>query len=98
MSAAAGIVVTEMKTPISVLTRASVSETRPTIPARTATTTEKTSGVSMAFDTGRTPSVNAVGSRSAARIMRPKRNVAPIAIENPMRSPNKPRRIAARSL
>jgi hypothetical protein len=35
------MVVTEMKTPIRALARASVNETTPTIPARTATTIEK---------------------------------------------------------
>ena len=42
--AAAGMVVTEMNTPIRALARASVSDTTPTIPASTATMTEKTSG------------------------------------------------------
>ena len=37
MSAAAGIVVTEMNTPISAPALASVSDTTPTIPASTAT-------------------------------------------------------------
>ena len=40
MSDAAGIVVTEMNTPSRVLLRAWVSETIPTTPARTATTSE----------------------------------------------------------
>jgi hypothetical protein len=45
MSAAAGIVVTEMKTPISAPVLASTSDTTPTMPARIATTTEKTFGL-----------------------------------------------------
>ena len=40
MDAAAGIVVTEMNTPISALARDSVSDTTPTRPASTATMTE----------------------------------------------------------
>jgi hypothetical protein len=40
MSDAAGIVVTEMNTPIRVLDRASVSDTSPTSPARVATINE----------------------------------------------------------
>ncbi len=55
-SAAAGMVVTEMKTPIRALARASVNETTPTIPARTATTIENKFGLSMRPETGRTPS------------------------------------------
>jgi hypothetical protein len=43
-SAAAGMVVTEMKTPVSALDLASVRETTPTRPARTATTTENRLG------------------------------------------------------
>ena len=61
MSAAAGMVVTEMKTPMRALARASVNETTPTIPARTATTTENRFGLSIRLETGRTPSENALG-------------------------------------
>ena len=43
MSDAAGIVVTEMNTPIRVLDRASVRETTPTTPARAATMKENQS-------------------------------------------------------
>jgi hypothetical protein len=46
-SAAAGMVVTEMNTPIRVLVRASVREITPTIPASTAAMAEKASGVLM---------------------------------------------------
>ena len=53
--AAAGMVVTEMNTPISALALASVSETTPTMPASTATITEKPSGELMKSATGRTP-------------------------------------------
>jgi hypothetical protein len=61
MSAAAGMVVTEMKTPISALARASVSETTPTMPARTATTTENRFGLSIRLETGRTPAEYSLG-------------------------------------
>lgn len=44
MSAPAGMVVTEMKTPRRALVRASASETMPTTPASTATTAEKKLG------------------------------------------------------
>ena len=61
MSAAAGMVVTDMKTPMRALARDSVNETTPTIPARTATTTENRFGLSIRLETGRTPSENALG-------------------------------------
>ena len=53
MSAAAGIVVTEMNTPMSAFARDSVSETTPTTPASTATITENTFGELMRSETGR---------------------------------------------
>ena len=56
MSEAAGIVVTEMNTPMSAFARDSVSETTPTTPASTATMTENTFGELMRSETGRTPS------------------------------------------
>ena len=52
---AAGIVVTEMNTPMSVLDRASVSETTPTTPASAATMNENQFGVLIRLETGRTP-------------------------------------------
>ena len=52
MSAAAGIVVTDMKTPMSAPVRASTTETTPTIPASVATTTENTFGVLIRSETG----------------------------------------------
>ena len=55
MSEAAGMVVTEMNTPMIVLDRASVSEITPTTPARAATMRENQLGVSIRFETGRTP-------------------------------------------
>ena len=55
MSAAAGIVVTEMKTPMSAFARAWVSETTPTTPASMATTTENRFGVLIRSETGRKP-------------------------------------------
>ena len=55
MSEAAGIVVTEMNTPMSVLDRDSVSETTPTTPASAATINENQFGVLIRLETGRTP-------------------------------------------
>ena len=54
-SAAAGMVVTEMKTPIRAPARASVSDTTPTIPASTATITENRLGLLIRSETGLTP-------------------------------------------
>ena len=61
MSAAAGMVVTEMNTPMRAPVLASTSDTTPTIPARTATTTENAFGLSIRFDTGRTPRAEGLG-------------------------------------
>ena len=61
MSAAAGMVVTGVETPVRALARDSVNETTPTIPARTATTAENRFGLSIRLDTGRTPSENYLG-------------------------------------
>src|SRR6185437_10526143 len=57
MSAAAGIVVTEMNTPIRAPALASVSETTPMIPAATAMMTENMSGLLIRSDTGLRPSL-----------------------------------------
>jgi hypothetical protein len=48
-------VVTEMNTPMSALALDSVSDTTPTIPASTATITEKMVGLLIRSATGRTP-------------------------------------------
>ena len=66
MSAAAGIVVTETKTPMSVFARASVSDTTPTTPASTATTTENTLGASISVGYGSDP----VGVRGGLQVER----------------------------
>ena len=55
MSEAAGMVVTEMNTPIRVLDRASVRDTTPTTPARAATMNENQFGVLIKLETGRIP-------------------------------------------
>jgi len=81
--AAAGIVVTEMNTPISALARASVSETTPTRPARMATMTENAFGELMRSATGRTPCTNAAGTWPAPRTASANRNVATTAARNP---------------
>src|SRR5262245_36550072 len=70
MSAAAGMVVTEINTPMRVLARASVREITPTTPASTATMTENQLGVLMRLLRGRTPTAKAFGSSLAARITR----------------------------
>ena len=49
------MVVTDMKTPIRVLDRASVIDTTPTTPARNATMMENELGVSIRLETGRIP-------------------------------------------
>ena len=56
MSDAAGIVVTEMNTPIKVLDRDSVIDRTPTTPASSATMKENQLGVSIRLETGRIPS------------------------------------------
>lgn len=65
MSAAAKMVVTEMKTPSSALVLACVRETIPTMPTSTATTTEKKLGASISLETG-------LMQRSNALVWRPK--------------------------
>lgn len=55
------MVVIEMKTPSRALVLAWVSEMIPTMPARTATTTEKTLGASISVETGLMPRSNALG-------------------------------------
>ena len=69
MSDAAGIVVTEMNTPMRVLDRASVSETTPTTPARAATMKENQFGVLIRYRCSR-PLLNA-RSRGQGRHSRP---------------------------
>jgi hypothetical protein len=55
VSEAAGMVVTEMNTPIKVADRASVRETTPTTPASRAMMKENQLGVSIRLETGRAP-------------------------------------------
>lgn len=96
MSAAAGMVVTEMKTPSSALVRASVSETMPTIPASTATTAEKKLGVLIRFDTGLIPSSKACDWRPKPRTSRPNRKVAATTSAKPTSSAARPSRTGER--
>src|SRR5215472_8591702 len=70
-SAAAGMVVTEMNTPMRALALASVRDTTPTSPARMATVTEYMLGVLMRFETGLVPLRNEAGAWPAARTARP---------------------------
>ncbi len=91
MLAAAGIVVTEMNTPIRAPVRASVSATTPTIPASTATTTENRSGLLIRSATGRTPREKALGVSPDQRITAPNAMVRMIAARNPATSADAPR-------
>lgn len=79
MSAPVDMVVTEMNTPSSTLVRAPASETRPTIPAGTATTPEKQLGVSIGLDTGLTSSSKAFGCSLKPPTRRAKRKVVATA-------------------
>jgi hypothetical protein len=85
------MVVTEIKTPIRALARASVNETTPTIPARTATTIENKFGLSMRLETGRTPSEYNFGVWPDQRITKAKSRVTIIAAENPASRASRPR-------
>ena len=97
IDAAAGIVVTEMNTPMSVLALASVSETTPTIPASTATMTENTSGELMKSATGRSPARNGPGVVPDARMISPNTSVAAIVTPKPAPRAASPDVIARRS-
>ena len=77
------MVVTEMNTPIRAPARASVSETTPAIPARTATTIENRFGLSIRLETGRTPSEYSLGVCPDQRMARANSNVTIMAAENP---------------
>ena len=90
IEAAAGMVVTEMKTPIRALTLDSVSETTPTSPASAATMTEKTSGELIRSATGRWPARKRSGVRPEKRISRPKPMAATIAAAKPLVSASRP--------
>ena len=96
MSAAAGMVVTEMNTPMRAPARASVRDTTPTIPARIATTTENQLGLLMRSETGLTPCRKGAGASPAARTATPKANVSAIAAENPTARASRPSRMASR--
>ena len=85
------MVVTEMNTPMSAPARASVSETTPTIPASTATTSENKFGLSISAETGRTPARYSFGVRPDQRMIRPKIRVMTIAAENPASRARAPR-------
>lgn len=96
MSAPAGMVVTEMKTPRRALVRASASETMPTTPASTATTAEKKLGVLIRFETGLTPSSKALGWSPKPRTSSEKRKVAATASAKPTSRAIRPCRILGR--
>ncbi len=90
-SAAAGIVVTEMNTPIRAPARASVRDTTPTRPAMTATTTENRFGELIRSETGRTPCRYAPGVLPDHRMQAPKTSVTAIASAKPASSASRPR-------
>src|SRR5215471_18566185 len=71
-AAAAGMVVTEMNTPMRALARDRVSDTTPTMAASTATMTEKRFGESIRLATGRMPCWYASGVCPDHRIATPK--------------------------
>jgi hypothetical protein len=96
-SAAAGMVVTEMNTPVSVVALATVSDTTPTRPAMTATTTENRLGVLIRSETGRTPATYSIGVLPDARMQTENSSVTAIASANPTVSTSSPRRTAGRS-
>jgi len=86
-----------MNTPMSALALDSVSDTTPTIPASTATMTEKTLGVLMRSATGRTPCRNSAGVLPDARTERPNSMVRTMAARNPPDSATRPSRTSART-
>ncbi|HXW87882.1 MAG TPA: hypothetical protein VEJ42_06455 [Streptosporangiaceae bacterium] len=98
MSAAAGIVVIEMNTPISAPAFASVIDTTPTSAATTATTTENRLGELIRSETGRWPCRNASGVRPDARMHSANSSVTTIASTNPVPSTSRPVRTAMPSL
>ncbi len=97
MSAAAGIVVTEMNTPSRALVLDWVSETIPTTPARTATTTEKKFGVLIRLDTGLRPRSNPSGWSPRPRTSSANSRVISTASRKPHSSASSPSRTLPRS-
>jgi len=83
-----------MNTPVSAVALASVSDTTPTSPAITATTTENKFGELIRSDTGRTPPRYAVGVCPDARMQAANTSVTAIARANPAVSTSSPRRTA----
>ncbi len=96
-SAAAGMVVTEMNTPVSAVALASVRDTTPTRPASTATTTENRFGVLIRSETGLTPARYSLGVLPEARMQAAKTSVTAIASANPIASVTSPLRTARQS-
>ena len=96
MFAAAGIVVTETRTPISAPDFEDVSASAPAIPATKATMNEKRSGREMKSVSGWSVTVKPAGWRSVARRARVKRNAAVIPTGNPTASARSERRATSR--
>jgi ATP-binding cassette, subfamily C, bacterial CydC len=94
MSAAAGMVVMEINTPISGPALASVRDTTPTIPATTATTTENRLGELIRSETGLMPCRYSSGALPSARMHSAKTSVTAIANRNPASRASSPLRTA----
>jgi hypothetical protein len=92
MSAAAGTVVTEMKTPTSAPLFAEVSESTPATPASTATTSDQRSGAVMKPVWGRSALSSSVPNQPRPRPMRVTPAVAPMAMAKPATSVVRARR------
>jgi hypothetical protein len=90
-------VVTEMNTPVSAVALASVSDTTPTRPARTATMTENRFGVLIRSETGRTPARYSPGVSPDPRTQAANTSVTAIAAAKPLVSTSRPRRTACLS-
>src|SRR5881394_2711465 len=92
IAAAAGIVVTEISTPISAPDLAEVSESIPATPAKKATMKEKVLGSEMNAVSGRSPTRKPPPTRSVHLAKRPKRKAAVIPIGKPTASASRERR------
>ena len=86
-----------MNTPVSAVALASVSDTTPTSPAMTATTTENRFGVLIRSETGRTPARYSFGVLPDHRMQAANSSVTAIARAKPNSSTTRPRTTACRS-
>jgi hypothetical protein len=97
VSAAAGMVVTDMNTPMIAPARASVSDTIPTMPASTAMTTENRFGAFMRLETGLMPSSKRCGVLPSALMHKPNTKDATIADRKPQNIASSPVLMSDRS-